>query len=159
VTRHSAPFSGLLLLLKKIVSFNDCNLLHRCRTGITVVSWSRPVSMSSVLRVKDVTRSTLNDLLLAALAGSLRHYLLAVGVPNPGDLTATLLVDLQPHDSSPMSSPSVVAQQSFGAGGSVQSAGYKTTPSYSQQQSAADNRTPSMWLSFGVGASGNANIV
>jgi hypothetical protein len=137
-------FSGLLLLLKKIVSFNDCNLLHRCRTGITVVSWSRPVSMSSVLRVKDVTRSTLNDLLLAALAGSLRHYLLAVGVPNPGDLTATLLVDLQPHDTSPMSSTSAAASQSFGVGGGAQSAGYKTTTSsYSRPQSATDNRTPS----------------
>lgn len=111
-------------MLKKLVTFNDRNLLHisglpsftgwcsssssssssstmtsssRCRrTGVTVVSWSRPIAMSSVLRIKDVTRSTLNDLLLTGLAGALRHYLLSSGVANPGDMTATLLVDLQP---------------------------------------------------------------
>ena len=52
--------------------------------------------MSAVLRVKDVTRSTLNDLLMAVLTSALRRYLVRCGVRHPRDLTATLLVDLQP---------------------------------------------------------------
>ena len=88
---------GILYVLKKSFAMNDRNLLHGPQlTGTKTVSWARPLSMSAVLRVKDVTRSTLNDLLLAVVTSCLRRYLVRSGVRHPKDLTATLLVDLQP---------------------------------------------------------------
>jgi len=77
---------------------HDRNLLHGpVLSGTKTVSWSRPLSMSSVLRLKDVTRSTLNDLLMAVATTCLRRYLVRSGVRHPKDVTATLLVDLQPR--------------------------------------------------------------
>ena len=93
--------TGVLYVLKKLFTVHDRNLLHSPElTGSKTVSWARPLSMSAVLRVKDVTRSTLNDLLLAVVTSCLRRYLVRSGVRHPKDLTATLLVDLQPatHD-------------------------------------------------------------
>lgn len=76
---------------------HDRNLLHGPQlSGSRAVSWARPLSMSAVMRVKDVTRSTLNDLLMTVVTSALRHYLVRSGVRHPRDLTATLLVDLQP---------------------------------------------------------------
>ena len=90
-------YAGALYVLKKLCSLSDRNLLHGpALSGSKAVSWSRPLSMSAVLRVKDVTRSTLNDLLMAVLTSALRRYLVRCGVRHPRDLTATLLVDLQP---------------------------------------------------------------
>jgi len=89
--------AGVLYLLKKLFTLPDHNLLHGPPlTGSMAVSWSRPLSMSAVLRVKDVTRSTLNDLLMAVVTSALRRYLVRSGVRHPRDVTATLLVDLQP---------------------------------------------------------------
>lgn len=84
-------------MMKKLFTMHDRNLLHGPRLSrSTTVSWSRPLSMSAVLRVKDVTRSTLNDLLMAVVTSCFRHYLVRSGVRHPRDLTATVLVDLQP---------------------------------------------------------------
>ena len=84
-------------MFKKLFTMHDRNLLHGPElTGSKTVSWARPLSMSAVVRVKDVTRSTLNDLLMAVVTSCLRRYLVRCGVRHPRDLTATLLVDLQP---------------------------------------------------------------
>jgi len=88
-------------MIKKLFAMHDRNLMHGpVLSGSRTVSWARPLSMSAVLRVKDVTRSTLNDLLTAVVTSCLRRYLVRSGVRHPKDLTATLLVDLQPpvHD-------------------------------------------------------------
>jgi len=90
--------SGVLYVLKKLFTMHDRNLLHGpALSGAKTVSWSRPLSMTSVLRVKDVTRSTLNDLLMTVVTSCLRRYLVRSGVRHPRDVTATLLVDLQPR--------------------------------------------------------------
>jgi len=73
--------AGVLYLLKKLFTLHDRNLLHGpALSGARAVSWSRPLSMSAVLRVKDVTRSTLNDLLLAVVTSAFRRYLVRSGV-------------------------------------------------------------------------------
>ncbi|KAK4288959.1 hypothetical protein Pmani_038051 [Petrolisthes manimaculis] len=51
-----------------------------------VVVWSAGVALSSVVRIKQVTRTCLNDVLLAALAGALRLTLQRRGVHHPPDL-------------------------------------------------------------------------
>ncbi|XP_071550130.1 uncharacterized protein [Panulirus ornatus] len=60
-----------------------------------VVLWSAGVSVSRVVRIKQVTRTCLNDVLLAALAGALRLTLQRQGVVHPPDLKVNLAVDLR----------------------------------------------------------------
>lgn len=50
------------------------------------VVWSAPLSIPKVARVKQIMRSSLNDVLLAAAAGSVRKYLQKQGIPCPGDV-------------------------------------------------------------------------
>ncbi|XP_066967212.1 uncharacterized protein [Macrobrachium rosenbergii] len=60
-----------------------------------VVFWSAAVSVNRVVRIKQVTRTCLNDVLLAALSGALRLTLQRQGVMHPPDLKVSLAVDLR----------------------------------------------------------------
>ncbi|XP_064106602.1 uncharacterized protein LOC135215622 isoform X2 [Macrobrachium nipponense] len=60
-----------------------------------VVFWSAAVSVNRVVRIKQVTRTCLNDVLLAALSGALRLTLQRQGVMHPSDLKVSLAVDLR----------------------------------------------------------------
>ncbi|XP_050730808.1 uncharacterized protein LOC127005739 [Eriocheir sinensis] len=60
-----------------------------------VVVWGAGVTVGGVVRVKQVTRTCLNDVLLAALAGALRLSLQRRGVRHPRDLRASIAVDLR----------------------------------------------------------------
>lgn len=51
-----------------------------------IVKWSASIPLSKVTRVKLVTRTCLNDVLLTALAGALRKTLQKRGLDNPPDL-------------------------------------------------------------------------
>lgn len=51
-----------------------------------LVLWSAGVSMNRVVRIKQVTRTCLNDVLLAALSGALRVTMQRQGVLHPPDL-------------------------------------------------------------------------
>ncbi len=59
--------------------------------------WSAPVPLEAVSAIKRLTQSTVNDVLLAALAGALRHYLEARGGPVE-DVRAIIPVNLRPLD-------------------------------------------------------------
>ncbi|KAI2796422.1 hypothetical protein BLOT_015366 [Blomia tropicalis] len=59
------------------------------------------IDLPRVYRIKQVTRSTLNDVLLSTIAGSIRAYLTTkTTITNPPDLTASIPIDIKP--SSPM---------------------------------------------------------
>ncbi|XP_045107923.1 uncharacterized protein LOC123502747 [Portunus trituberculatus] len=60
-----------------------------------VVVWGAGVTVGGVVRVKQVTRTCLNDVLLAAVAGALRLTLQRRGVRHPRDLRASVAVDLR----------------------------------------------------------------
>ncbi|KAK8378852.1 hypothetical protein O3P69_009522 [Scylla paramamosain] len=60
-----------------------------------VVVWGQGVTVGGVVRVKQVTRTCLNDVLLAAVAGALRLTLQRRGVRHPRDLRASVAVDLR----------------------------------------------------------------
>ncbi|XP_045615953.2 uncharacterized protein [Procambarus clarkii] len=64
-------------------------------SGGQVVVWSAGVSVSRVVRIKQVTRTCLNDVLLAALTGALRLSLQRQGVVHPPDLKVNVAVDLR----------------------------------------------------------------
>ena len=59
-----------------------------------VISWSAAVSFSRVTRIKQVTRTCVNDVLLAALAGALRITFQKWGVTNPPDLKVCSLKNI-----------------------------------------------------------------
>ena len=74
---------------------NDFNLLHGEHihlSGKKVITWSEPFSLSSALKIKQVTRSTLNDVFMSVAAGSIRNYLILNGVENPYDMQTSIPV-------------------------------------------------------------------
>ncbi|RZF47017.1 hypothetical protein LSTR_LSTR013808 [Laodelphax striatellus] len=99
----------LTLLFWLLVSTSDCNLLTSHRQTVASsgsqgssvkVTWSASISFAKVTRVKQVTRSTVNCVLLSALSGALRCLLQSCGVRQPPDLKIVLPVDLG-HCSNP----------------------------------------------------------
>uniref|UniRef100_T1IGV4 Uncharacterized protein n=1 Tax=Strigamia maritima TaxID=126957 RepID=T1IGV4_STRMM len=60
-----------------------------------VVAWSHDINLPQVTRIKQVTRSTLNDVILGALTGSLRNVLRSHGISNPYDLKINITIDLR----------------------------------------------------------------
>lgn len=74
---------------------NDFNLLHGEHihlSGKKVITWSEPFSLSSALKIKQVTRSTLNEVFMSVAAGSIRNYLILNGVQNPYDMQSSIPV-------------------------------------------------------------------
>ncbi|KAH3724418.1 hypothetical protein DPMN_050234 [Dreissena polymorpha] len=80
-----------LLLLPR----NDFNLLHGEHvqlSGKKVITWSEPFSLSSAVKIKQVTRSTLNEVFMSVAAGSIRNYMIVNGVQNPFDIQSSIPV-------------------------------------------------------------------
>lgn len=66
------------------------------------VAWSEPISLEDVKLVKNVMGATVNDVLVAALTGSLRAYLLARGEEADGkEIRAMVPVNIRGMDASP----------------------------------------------------------
>lgn len=91
-----AAVVGPLVLFKYIVCADEDFSYFRQKMpcGEKVVTWSEPISLPPVVRVKLVTRSTLNDVIMSAVVGSLRKYLTSVGDIHPSDIRASIIVDL-----------------------------------------------------------------
>ena len=86
----------LVVLQRWLVASQDHNILHGpSLSGNKVVAWSEAFSMESATRIKQVTRSALNDVLLAVVAGNLRAYLQKCGISNPFDMKVSLPIDFQ----------------------------------------------------------------
>lgn len=63
-----------------ILRSNDPDSLFKGKLGTQKrVAWSRPLALQDVKAIKKVTDSTVNDILVAALAGGLRRYLVGRG--------------------------------------------------------------------------------
>ena len=90
----------LIFLQKWLFTRRDYNLLHGSpMSGKKIIAWSEPFSFAKATRIKQVTRSTFNDILLSAAAGSIRTYLQTKGVLNPYDMLCMIPVDLRTNDS------------------------------------------------------------
>jgi WS/DGAT/MGAT family acyltransferase len=61
------------------------------------VAWSKPLSLSRIKRIAHAHDATVNDVLLAAVSGALRHYLLDRGSP-VGEIQAMVPFNLRPLD-------------------------------------------------------------
>uniref|UniRef100_A0A8D9EV76 Diacyglycerol O-acyltransferase Mb3154c n=1 Tax=Cacopsylla melanoneura TaxID=428564 RepID=A0A8D9EV76_9HEMI len=61
------------------------------------VSCSNTIAMDKVVHIKQVTRSSVNSVLLSAMSGALRVLLQSSGIHQPGDMKAILPIDLYPQ--------------------------------------------------------------
>ena len=97
---RSIVIGPLVFLQRWIFTRKDVNILHGPKlTGYKTVVWSEPYNLGAATRTKQVTRTALNDVILAATAGSLRTYLQMNGVQNPYDIIANIPVDLRSNNS------------------------------------------------------------
>ncbi|XP_022688465.1 uncharacterized protein LOC111260168 isoform X1 [Varroa jacobsoni] len=111
---------GPLAAILNLTSKPDCNIFRRGKydklIGERSIAWSRDLSLEQVMRIKRVTRSTLNDVLLTAISGALRSYMQKQGISNPPDIKVNLPVDLRPEPN-PVSSPLVPMTLSMSSSG------------------------------------------
>ncbi|XP_069678305.1 uncharacterized protein [Periplaneta americana] len=93
----------LTLLFWLLLTTEDCNVLTQRKgwTGQVSVTWSAAITLPKVTRIKQVTRSTVNCVLLSALAGAARRLLQGCGVKQPPDMKIVLPVDLRADVTSP----------------------------------------------------------
>ncbi|KAJ9601031.1 hypothetical protein L9F63_000766 [Diploptera punctata] len=93
----------LTLLFWLLLTTEDCNVLtqHKAWSGQVSVTWSAAITLPKVTRIKQVTRSTVNCVLLSALAGAARRLLQSCGVKQPPDMKIVLPVDLRSDITSP----------------------------------------------------------
>ena len=94
--RLKSYFYGPLYFFKKLTfSSNDFNLLH-CKhahlSGKKVITWSEPFSLANATRIKQVTRSTLGEVLMSVAAGSIRNYFILNGISHPYDIQSSIPV-------------------------------------------------------------------
>lgn len=84
----------LTLLFWLLLTTEDCNALTQRKgwAGQVSVTWSAAITLPKVNRIKQVTRSTVNCVLLSALAGAIRRLLQGCGVKQPPDLKVTALM-------------------------------------------------------------------
>jgi hypothetical protein len=82
----------LTFLIWLLLTAEDCNMLNQRKgwSDQVSVTWSAAITLPKVNRIKQVTRSTVNCVLLAALAGAARRLLQGCGVKNPPDMKVSL---------------------------------------------------------------------
>ncbi len=91
---------GALALAKLLFLPPDTPNLFRGRLGVEKrAAWSRPIALDDVKLVGRLTRGTVNDVLINAVVGALRRYLLRHGEAVDGrNIRAIVPVNLRPPD-------------------------------------------------------------
>lgn len=89
---HGVADLGHLLALP----FDPATRLRGVPSGARRLAWSKGVPVSSVKAIAASSGATINDVLLAAVAGALRRYLAGHGDPTPG-IRAIVPVNLRPR--------------------------------------------------------------
>ncbi|KAJ7337909.1 hypothetical protein OS493_008068 [Desmophyllum pertusum] len=99
-TYFCACFTGPLVILKRLLmkSQEDFYLTDHRResTGINDyfrVSWSGPIDLKSIKRIKDVTRTKVDIILLSCVAGAIRSFLQKCNVQFPDDILVCIRTD------------------------------------------------------------------
>lgn len=90
--------SGSRILVEKLFSRPDCSIIHGPPLkGVKKISWSQPISLQVVKKIKNHTGTTVNDILMACVSMSFHDYFRAHGVSNPPDVTISVPVDVRPR--------------------------------------------------------------
>ncbi|XP_028398590.1 uncharacterized protein LOC114522161 [Dendronephthya gigantea] len=101
VNRKWIYLNGLLagsrILVEKLFSTPDCSIIHGPPLkGVKKMSWSQPISLQVIKKIKNHTGTTVNDIMMACVSMSFHDYFRAHGVSNPPDVTITVPVDVRP---------------------------------------------------------------
>jgi WS/DGAT/MGAT family acyltransferase len=98
VSAASAAILAKLLILpsdRKTIFKGDLGAIKR-------VVWSYPLNLEHIKTIGRAYNATINDVLISAVAGALREYMVYVGDnPNHGDINAMVPVNLRPLDQTP----------------------------------------------------------
>ena len=92
-----AAFVGAYMVLTKFLVPADQSPVHGQQlSGKKLVSWSKTVDLALVKRVKNLTGTTVNDVMVSCVAGAMGEYLTReCGVGNPQDMLASVPVDIR----------------------------------------------------------------
>lgn len=83
-------FMQTYLFMKK--DFNMFHGEHVHLSGKPILTWSEPFDLEKANRIKQITRSTMNDVLLSVTAGCIRNYFNQNGIKNPYDISNLIAV-------------------------------------------------------------------
>lgn len=88
------------ILTKLLILPADRKTVFKGELGaIKRVVWSRPLDLARIKAIGRAFDATINDVLVSAVAGALREYMLACGDdPSAGDINAMVPVNLRPLD-------------------------------------------------------------
>jgi WS/DGAT/MGAT family acyltransferase len=88
------------ILAKLLILPSDRKTVFKGELGaIKRVVWSCPLDLARIKAIGRAFDATINDVLVSAVAGALREYMLACGDdPNAGDINAMVPVNLRPLD-------------------------------------------------------------
>ena len=92
-----AAFIGIFLVLTKLLAKADNSPVHGQElSGKKLVSWSRNFDLTLVKQIKNITGTTVNDVMVSCVAGALNDYLIQhCSVVNPRDILASVPVDIR----------------------------------------------------------------
>ncbi|EDO39941.1 predicted protein [Nematostella vectensis] len=87
---------GPMVVVKKFLTKPDFSLVHgQALSGKKVVSWSTDVNMALVKHIKNMTGTTVNDVMVSCISGAIHDYLKKHGITQPEDMWASVPVDIR----------------------------------------------------------------
>lgn len=103
-TYFCACFTGPLVILKRLLMKNqdDFFAANQSEGSTSIndsfhVSWSGPIDFKSVKRIKDITRTKVDIVLLSCVAGAIRSFLQRCRVQYPDDILVCIRTDVRPQ--------------------------------------------------------------
>ena len=91
-----AVLTGPSILMERLYKPSDSSILHGpTLSGDRLVAWSNGISLDFVKRMKNAAGMTVNDVLMAALAGAFRDYFKAHGSNVPQGVLCSVPVDIR----------------------------------------------------------------
>lgn len=94
---------GPKIILQKLFSPADCSILHGPQiTGVKRLTWSEPIDLQVIKRIKNQTGTTVNDVIMACLSMSLHDYFKSQGITDPPDVLASVPVDVRFQEAAEM---------------------------------------------------------
>lgn len=90
-----------IFLVRMIFHGPDSTILHgKPLVGQKVVTWSEPMDIEVFKKIKTVTNTTLNDVLVSCMAASVREFFIKKNLEPPRDLRVSIPIDLRKNTES-----------------------------------------------------------
>ncbi|MEM7051170.1 MAG: WS/DGAT domain-containing protein [Acidobacteriota bacterium] len=97
-----APLLGPLVMLRKMIARADRSILHGPQpSGEKRVAWSEPIPLTAIKELKNAYGATVNDVLMAAIAGAFRRYVETASGEPVASLRASVPVNIRAAGTTP----------------------------------------------------------